>query len=139
MVPGECLVFILFLYLLCNYIVYTKKKKKIAKDRVITDENKISEIFNQCFGNIVSHLGVKVPDTFTHHSTKVKDPILNTISKRILKNCKNHFLFKATTLDDVENRFRGGLSGCLTWQFLNASELFSFLLKKSNYLIFVFA
>ena len=55
--------------------------KNRKKDRVITDDSEIAEIFNQHFSNIVPHLRPKVPDALTHRSAKVKDPILNTVSK----------------------------------------------------------
>ena len=88
-----------------------EKISLIKKDRVITDDSEIAETFNQHFSNIVSDLALKVPDALTHHSPKVKDPILSAISKYqnhssiriILQNCKNHFFFKTATLDDEEN------------------------------------
>ena len=62
---------------------------------MIADDSEIAEIFNQYFINIVPDLRLKLPDTLTHHSPKVNNPILNAVFKypnqpsikTTLKNC----------------------------------------------------
>ena len=72
-----------------------EKTYLIEKEWVITNDSEITQIFNQYFNKIVPDLGVKVPDALILHRLKVKDPILNAITKyqnhssikNILKNC----------------------------------------------------
>ena len=58
-----------------------EKISLIQQDRVITSDSKIAEMFNDYFNNIVSDLGLKMPDALIHHSPKNEDPIVNEISK----------------------------------------------------------
>ena len=72
----------------------------IEKDRVITDDREIAEIYNQYFSNRVPDLGIKVTDALTLHSPKVNGSILKAISKyqhtKIVK--ENVYLFSPFVL-----------------------------------------
>lgn len=59
----------------------SKKIFLTEQDRMITEDRKIAEVFNDYFSYIASGLWLKVWDDLRNHSPKNKHPTVNAISK----------------------------------------------------------
>ena len=82
----------------------------IENDAIISDSGKVSEIFNDFFGNVVGNLNIE-PYIPCHEITPQNDPIMHIIEKydqhpsvlkiREIQSDNNSFLFKPTNLKTV--------------------------------------
>ena len=86
----------------------------IEDEIMISDEEKVAEIFNSFFGNVIQDLGIKPIDAISNIPDNTEDPVLSAISKyqshpsivKITNQMQNQakFTFCPPNKEEIENR-----------------------------------
>ena len=94
----------------------TDKITLIENNEILSEDNKISEIFNTYFSNLVSNLNITIDKNLLSEEAGINDLILSTIKKyenhpsiKAIKNNVRHdksFAFDPITLREIENEIQ---------------------------------
>ena len=66
-------------------IISKQGEENIIEEEIISDDQKLTEVFNDFFINIVPNLKIPMEQNINHDFTKTDDPVSNAINK-----FKNH-------------------------------------------------